>query len=431
MISRIICFIFFFFQCNLLFAATLSPLELKLKEYIDAHTDEQLVLLEKLVNVNSGTANIKGVKTVGEILRPFFVKLGFKTEWRYEPQSLQRAPTLIAKREGTNGKRILIIAHLDTVFAKNSPFQRFQRKNNKAKGPGVLDDKGGIVVLLYALKALDKEKALENTTITIALMGDEEDSGKPTSISRKPLVDAAKESDVAIDFEPAVTLETATIARRGVSHWSIETQGYEAHSSAIFHKDVGAGAIFELARILNAMREKLQIEQDLTFNPGLVLGGTKIEYNKITSEGTVFGKQNVVAKKALATGDFRFLTDARRQYFEKNLNDIIKNHLPNTKAVVTFESGIPPMPPTKNNLILLEKYSKVSVDLDLGVIKPLPASLRGAGDISHIAHIVPANLSGLGVMGIGAHSVIETIDLSSLPIQTKRAAVFIYRLTHD
>lgn len=149
---------------------------------------EQLSLLEKLVNINSGTANIAGVHQVGEILRPFFQQLGFKTYWVEEPSYMQRAGTLIAEHLGTKVKRILIIGHLDTVFAKESPFQKFERHGDKATGPGVIDDKGGDVVILYALKSLQDVNVLSDMNITVVLTGDEEDSGETNPYFKKTFI---------------------------------------------------------------------------------------------------------------------------------------------------------------------------------------------------------------------------------------------------
>lgn len=409
--------------------AALTPQEIQIRDDVLHQDKAQLNWLERLVNINSGTANLKGVRQVGELLIPEFEKMGFKTRWVEEPPNMKRAPTLIAERKGDQGKRLLLISHLDTVFPKNSSYQKFQLNKNSAKGPGVLDDKGGLVVVLFALKALHNAHALENTNITVVMTGDEEDSGKPTSISRKPLIDVAKESDIALDFESAITINTATIARRGISNWTIESSGNESHSATIFQKDVGTGAIFELARILQTMRIKYATEKYLSFNPGLILGGTRINYDNATAIGDAFGKQNVVAKKGMIKGDFRFLSVQQKEEFEKNMRALVKQSLPGTKSTIVFEDGIPAMQPTKSNLALLKQYSQASQDLGLGTIVPLDAGLRGAGDISHVAAIVPANLAGLGPLGWGAHSVIESVELSSLPIQTERAAILIYRLS--
>ena len=261
------------------------------------------------------------------------------------------------------------------------------------------------------------------------LTGDEEDAGKPTSISRRLLIEAAKGMDVALDFEPSATPDTGSIARRGISMWTLETHGKEAHSAGIFNAEVGNGAIFELARILNTMRTELQNEKYLTFNPGIVVAGTKIAFDKKTAQGTAFGKDNIVSNIAFATGDLRFISQAQEQSAKDKITAIVKQSLAGTSANIVFQEGIPAMPPTAENKKLLEVYSQASEDLGLGRIKVLDPGLRGAGDISHIAAIVPANLVGLGPVGYGEHSADEHTELASLPEQTSRAAVLMYRLT--
>lgn len=409
-------------------AKALSSTEAQISSYVLAQHENQLNLLEKLVNINSGTENIAGVNQVGNILIPLFTQLGFTTQWIDTPPTMHRAGTLIAQHKGHKGKRLLLIGHMDTVFPINSPLQKFIRQGDLATGPGVIDDKGGVVVILYALRALHKAHALDDATITIILTGDEEDSGKPTSISRKALIEAARNSDIALDFEWAVTNDTATIARRGISNWLIKTQGKEAHSSEIFQEKAGDGAIFELARILHQMRIQLSSEQYLSFNPGLILGGTTTSYEVHRSAGNAFGKTNVIAKTAMAKGDLRFLSTAQKERAEKRILAIVNQHLPVTNASVAFEEGIPAMPPTPQNLQLLQLYSEASTALGYGAIKPLDPGLRGAGDISYIASLVSANLAGLGPVGTGAHSINETLNVPSLSMQTQRAALLMYHL---
>ncbi len=424
-----------FFILTFLFAQTAKAnnqsIENKISYYINNQRQEQLSLLEKLVNTNSGTANIPGVHQIAEILRPQFEELGFKVRWVEEPANMQRAGTLIAEHPGNKGKRLLLIGHLDTVFPLNSPFQHFKQENNFATGPGVIDDKGGDVVILYALKALHAANALTHANITVVLTGDEEDSGKPSAISRKPLIDVAKHSDIALDFECAITPDTATIARRGTTNWILTTEGKEAHSSKIFQEKIGFGAIYELARILDTMRIQLANEKYLSFSPGLILGGATVAYDKTNSQGTAFGKGNVIAKIAMARGDLRFLTEKQKISTEKKIFAIVNSHLPVTKASITFEEGIPAMPPSSANLELLKKYSQASIKLGYGAVNPLDPGSRGAGDISHIASLVSASLAGLGPFGTGAHSDKETLDIQSLTTQTQRAALLIYRLTDE
>lgn len=421
--------------CGTLFVSVLCraadiSIEHQIQKYVKDHQAAQINDLRNWVNINSGTNNIAGVHRVGNILQKQFKRLGFTTRWVEMPKALHRAGTLIAERKGSNGKKLLLIGHLDTVFPPEKAFKHFEQKKMLAKGPGVLDDKGGVAVILYALKALSAMNALQNVSITVVLTGDEEDSGKPTAISRKALLSAAQGKDIALDFEPAITLDTVTIARRGIDQWVLQTQGNESHSATIFEKGVGAGAIYELARVINEMRLQFQGEKYVSVNPGVALSGNHLTFDSAASTGDVFGKENVVAKNGLVRGDLRYLTQTQRQSIRTRMQTIASLHLPGSNSMLSFQDGIPAMPPSAANTDLMTKYSRVSAELGYGEIKSLDPGQRGAGDISFVDQLVPAKLAGLGPVGFGTHSIIETIDLSSLPIQTERAALFIYRLTH-
>ncbi len=309
------------------------------------------------------------------------------------------------------------------------PFKNLVRNGNSAIGPGVIDDKGGDIVILYALKALKDAQALNNANITVVLTGDEEDSGKPTAISRKALKDAAKGCVAALEFEWAISLDTATIARRGISGWELQTRGKEAHSSKIFQSGIGDGAIYELARILQAMRTQILTQKDLTSNPGIMLGGNTAIIDE-NNHGIATGLENQVPIIGLARGDLRYISNNQKEDFEKKLSAIVNQHLPGTEAIIHFQDGIPPMPKTSSSLALLKQYSQVSIDLGYGPVKPLDPSLRGGSDLSYVADIVSAKLGGLGAYGTGAHTSRETLDVSSLPIATERAAILVYRLVN-
>src|SRR5262249_13115576 len=178
--------------CTSLFADGLSGTEKKISEYAKAHTPEAIALIEQTVNINSGTMNAEGVREVGAIYRKEFDALKFQTSWSEMPADMDRAGHLIAEHKGTQGKRLLLIGHLDTVFEKDTPFHPFTRTGSRAKGQGVNDMKGGDVIVIYALKALQSVGALDNTQIIVVFHGDEEDAGSPLEVSRKDLIDAAK-----------------------------------------------------------------------------------------------------------------------------------------------------------------------------------------------------------------------------------------------
>lgn len=422
-------FFIFLFIGNQLQAQKLSRTEQKIIQKVKSLEGESIAFLEKVVNINSGTLNQVGVKAVGTEFDKAFSEIGFATEWISMPEEMNRAGHLFASLEGDKGKKLLLIGHLDTVFEENSPFQQFERINDSmAYGPGANDMKGGDVVVLYALKALSELNLLKRASITVAFTGDEESTGKPLSISRKSLIEAGKKADIALGFETATGFNNATIARRGASGWRVETQGKRAHSSGVFNDRVGAGAIFEMSRILNAFYEEVRGEEYLTFNPGTLLGGTFVEYDKQTSSGSVFGKTNVVAQKAVVNGGLRFISEEQKETARAKMREIVSQSLPQTSSSITFTDSYPAMGPTEGNQALLEVLSQVSEDLGFGTVTGYDPGRRGAADISFVANYTDG-LDGLGTMGSGAHTPQETVNLKTINALIQRAAVLIYRLT--
>lgn len=429
-ISFLFCFIFVLPLFSLA-QTKLSRAEKKIVSSVIKNKDEAIQFLEKVVNINSGSLNVDGVRKVGAIFDEEFKSIDFETQWIDMPAEMNRAGHLFAETKGSKGKKILLIGHLDTVFEENSPFQKFERiSETLAHAPGGNDMKGGDVIILFALKALHDNGLLDDAQIIVAFTGDEESTGKPLSISRKDLIEAGKRSDVALCFETSTGFEYATVARRGASGWELKTSGKRAHSSGVFSERVGAGAIFEMGRILNDFYEEVKGEDLLTFNPGIMLGGTFVDYDKATSGGTAFGKTNVVAQSAIVRGGLRFITEDQKERARAKMREIVSNHLPMTDAEISFEDSYPAMPPKKENFDLLEKLNQVSLALNQGEVKAYDPGKRGAADTSFVANYVAA-LDGLGTMGSGAHTPNETVNLKTLETLTMRAAILIYRLINE
>jgi glutamate carboxypeptidase len=407
-----------------------SP-ESRIAAWAGAHVEEAVSLLERLVNVNSGTMNHEGVREVGRLLRTELEALGFEARWIELPDSVNRAGHLFAERGGPDGRgrRVLLIGHLDTVYERDSPFQRFQRSGRRATGPGVADMKGGDVVMLFALKALHAAGLLEGSRVIVALTGDEESAGQPVSVSRRELIEAARRSDVALEFEGAVRDsggEYATIERRGSSGWFLVSRGRSGHSSGIFGSSQGFGAIYEAARVLSAFREELRGEPGATFSPGVMVGGTDVEYAR--GRGTAAGKGNIIAQTAAVEGDLRTTSAAQLERVRQRMRSIAARSLPGTESEIRFWDAYPAMEATPGNQRLLALLNEVNRDLGLPPMRALPPERRGASDVSFVAPIIPA-LGGLGAYGGGAHAPGESIDLSLLERQITRAALLIYRLT--
>ena len=409
----------------------LSKEEQQVLAWIDAHMPQAIELLKESVNINSGTLNIEGVKKVGALFAKEFEQAGFTTEWVAMPDSIKRAGHLVASRKSKSpkGKRLFLIGHLDTVFEPDMPANPFTMLNDStATGQGVNDMKGGDVVVIMALKALEQAGLLKNTEITAYFTGDEEHAGYPREVTRGDFINRAKQADVALAFEGANGLNSVATGRRGASGWRLDVTGKTGHSSGVFTPNAGYGAIYEAARILNQFREELSTEKYLTFNPGIIIGGSDIEYNEATSKGGAIAKTNIISPAVTVTGDLRFLTEDQKDRARAKMKAIVSQNLTQTTAKISFVDGIPSMAPTEGNNKVLSVINSLSMDMGAGATVAGDPGSRGAGDISYVAAYVDC-IDGLGASGRGAHAPGETIHLNQLPFLIKRAALTIYRLT--
>lgn len=411
-------------------AQSLSAAERRAVAAIDTSAAWSTALLERIVNINSGTHNLAGVRAVADALAPEFAKLGFTTRF-VDGTPWKRAGHLVAEWRGTGrGRKVLLIGHLDTVFEPDSPFQRFTRvAGDSARGPGITDMKGGNVVILLALHALKAAGALDDLQITAVFTGDEEDSGRPIALARQALTDAADWADVALGFENGPPdPHVAVIARRGSTSWTLRTSGTPSHSSQVFTPAVGSGAIYEMARILAAFHDSLSNDPPLTFNPGVIVGGTTIAFDSVQNRGTAFGKTNVVAESAAVAGDLRALTPEQLARAKATMQRLASRHYPRTGARLVFDDGYPPFAPVEGNRRLLEMLDRASRDAGLPPVTAVDPARAGAADISFVAGRVEMAIDGLGLKGKADHTVDETADLMMLPVQAKRAALLLMRL---
>lgn len=407
-----------------------TPDEQSIISYVNSHSVAQIALLKKLVNINSGTDNVEGVVEVGNLIKPELEALGFDTRWHDLPAEMKHAGSLVAVHSGAkSAKRLLLIGHLDTVFPKTSAFQTFAYVNDgkRAKGPGVIDDKGGIVTLLYALQALKQSGSLDTMNITVVLIGDEELAAKPTRVSREVLIREAKKSDIALGFEFALSPNQLITERRGLSEWFLTSTGRDKHSATVFETETGFGAIYESARVLDQIRSKLSNEPGLTLNPGLILGGSTAVEDVAGGQGIASGRKTTVAKVAYVHGDLRFSSQGQKNAAQTRLEEIASHPLPQTSSELKVNDIMPVMADRESNRQLLQAYSQVSVDLEGPALVSAPSAERGGADISYVNQYVTASLDGLGAWGEAAHSENESIDLDSLPVVTKRAAIFMSR----
>lgn len=403
-------------------ASALDATEKRIVKAVDARPARALDLLAETVNIQSATEDHAGVRKVGEVFARELAAIGFETRWVEEPAEVARAGHLVAVHRGTRGQRLLLIGHLDTVLEGEA----YRRDGNKAYGTGSSDMKGGDVVIVEALRALKAAGALKGRQVTVVLTGDEEDPGAPVALARQALVAASEHSDIALAFEGGAP-GVAVIGRRGIGSWQLQVTGRQAHSAGIFREERGYGAIFETARILDRFRVELR-EPYLTYNPSVILGGTTVNYDDLGKGGTAVGKTNVIPREVHVTGDIRFLTSEQFDAASRKMTAIVAESLPGTSATISVTKEYPSMAPTDGNRAVLAVFDAVSRDLGAGPVTAQDPSERGAGDISFVCGGRLACLDGLGPVGEGDHAPGEYLEIDSLQVQIRRAALLFHRL---
>ena len=398
---------------------------------VDAEQERTVSMLETWVNQNSGSLNLPGVEAVGRMLRVELEQLGFKVEW-VDMKAAGRAGHIVARHKGNGrGKRMLLIGHLDTVFEPDSSFQKWERKDDRGIGPGSGDDKGGMAVMIAALRAMKAAGTLKGADITVVLTGDEEDAGDPIEVTRGPLIAAGKWADAALDFEGLSQKDgrdIGAIARRSSDSWTVIASGGTGHSSGVMNPNYGAN--YELARIIDAFRRELG-EDKLTYNVGMIGGGATAEMDQGRVRLNAIGKTNIIAATAVARGDLRALSQEQIDRVKAKMREIVSKSLPGTTAQISFDrGGYPPMSPTEGNRALLARLNRVNADMDSAEMGEIDPMERGAGDISFVAADVDG-LVGLGPAGAGSHAPGEYVDIPSIARQAKRAAVLMSRLAKE
>ena len=412
--------------------AELSDVERRIVDAVRARTPHALELLERTVRINSGTLNVAGVREVGAVYRSELEALGFSVRWADMPPEMNRAGHLVATQAADpayKGPRLLLLGHMDTVFEKASPVAAWERRGERVRGQGVSDMKGGNVILLEGLRALHAFGQLDGAAVTVLLTGDEERVGSPLERARAALVEAAKASDAALSFEGGGPRGEASITRRSSGSWTLTVKAKPGHSAGIFSPQSGYGAVFEAARILNAFREQL-IEPNVTFNPGVVVGGTQVDYSDATAAGNAFGKTNVIAKDFVVRGDLRYLTPEQGERTKQKMRDIVAASLPGASATIAFRDGYPPMPPSDGGRKLIATLSQASQDAGFGPAEAMDPARRGAGDVQFAAPYI-AGIDGLGARGSGSHTDDEDLEIASIERNAIRAAIFMQRLIHS
>jgi glutamate carboxypeptidase len=366
--------------------------DLSLLSYVDSHRNDMLLFLSRIVGMESPSGDSLRVGQVADTLDTMFRDAGCVT--RRVPVD-GYAPHLVAETAGgEGGPRVLLVGHCDTVYPVGTLASMPVRvEGERLLGPGVMDMKGGLVAILFAVKALlaVREGPL-NGTIRIVVNTDEE----PGSHTSRPLwPELAGDVDWALVFEPALEDGSLIHRRKGVGVFQLKVSGRAAHAGA--EPEKGANAIVALAKKIVAMADLTDLRLGTTLNAGVARGGN-LPY--------------VVPDAAEAMIDIRVPSDAERERILDLIGKIsAREDVPGTRCRIQGHFHRPPMGPTDVTKRLKQIIEEEAAFLGLPVQW---ASCGSVSDANNIAAQGVPTIDGMGPSGGRAHSPEEWMNIPSL-----------------
>ena len=399
----------------------LSADEVELRVATAERQPEMERTLERWVAINTGSFNLAGLRSLATELGAALEAVGLEVEIR--PGStlslpgrgdVETGPLVIARKAATVGvetaPRLLLVGHYDTVFEPSSPFQSFARDPadpTVARGPGVADMKGGLVVMIEALRALRASGELERAHWTVLLDPDEEIGSLG---SRETLEGLARAADVGLVFESAQEGGAMVRSRRGLGQFHLSVEGVPAHAGSAH--DRGRSAILALARKIVEIEALTDYSQGVTLNVGTITGGTK---------------RNIVPGRAEAWIDVRYDAPELGDRIRSDLERIAAEaHVDGTRATLWGRLHRPPKAATAAVDGLLDTHRAIVAAM--GLDEPTPVHSGGGTDGSLMGAVGLPTLDSMGAVGGRAHTADEFIELPSLSQRAAIAAILMRRL---
>jgi glutamate carboxypeptidase len=345
-------------------------------------------LLQQLVQIDSGTGDVAGLSAMGGIL---------KTELEGLGASVEIVPAvgdnLVATLTGAGRGRILLIAHMDTVFAHGTVTQRpYAVVGDHGIGPGAGDDKGGDVTAICALRILQQLNYRDYGRITLLLNSNEETGSLGT---RELIRTKAKESDVAINLERGVPPDGVLVARKGSAIITVEITGRAAHSG--LEPEKGRNAALEASHQALELGSLSDPLKETTVNVTMLEGGKTI---------------NVIPDHAAIKADVRAFTSDEFDRVERDLQKLAANTIiPDVQVRATMTRNFPPWPHVDSTDALFARAQKLYAELG-GTLSPI--AVGSSADVAFAAETGTPSIDGFGMRGGGAHSVDDYADLSSI-----------------
>ncbi|KUO72118.1 MAG: hypothetical protein APF77_00840 [Clostridia bacterium BRH_c25] len=380
----------------------------KIREKASGYSDEQLALLEKVVNIDSGSGYEKGINEVAQVFGSFLDSLGAEVNY-INCEGI--GTNIVAKFKGTesNGK-ILIVGHMDTVFQEGDTKEHpFRVDGDYAYGLGVADMKGGIVAALYGLKIMHELNRLPDMEIVVVLNADEEIGSQQS----RPIIE--KELGgvrYAFVFEPSRDNAGIITERKGVGGFTVEVFGREAHSGSQF--EYGKNAVVELADKILKMNDITGIRPGVTVNVAVIEGGSKA---------------NIVPGYAKARANVR-VEDVESMHIVEEKMKSLENDVINEGIIVKVNGRFnsPPMKRTADNLKLYEIARRAGNRIGLNLEE---TKTGGTSDACFLSAKGIATIDGLGPYKYNTHEKTEHILIKSLHERTMLFAVILSEFNNE
>ncbi|MDL2354272.1 MAG: glutamate carboxypeptidase [Pseudomonadota bacterium] len=377
--------------CLLSAAAAAAPKNEGLYQRAVEAKPELITLLGRLVSIDSGTGSEKGLDAVGAIVTDELKKLGMRVE--LSSAAPAAGHNLVATLDGKGKAKILLMAHMDTVFADGTAAARpFRIQGDRAYGPGVMDDKGGIVTAIYALKLLQQMKFTDFARITLMVNTNEETFSKGT----RSLIDTlSKQHDVVLSMEPGRAADGLVVWRKGAGDLLIEVKGKSAHAGVA--PESGRNAAMEAAHQMLQMAALGDSAKLTTVNFTVFNSGDRL---------------NTIPNAATVRGDIRVREMAEFDRVEKDMARLAdKKLIADTEVKTSVTRGMPPMPVNPGTEALARRAQAIYGEL--GLTLTMEGS-GGAGDANYSSAAGTASLDGFGIVGGNIHTENEYAELNSI-----------------
>ncbi|GGE00964.1 glutamate carboxypeptidase [Polymorphobacter glacialis] len=363
--------------------------------------------LESLVNIESGTGDAEGMAALGTLIETALKAQGAKVE-RVAPLPISKGDIIVGRLTGTGRKNLLLLSHMDTVYQRGALAKApFRIEGGKAYGPGIADDKGGIAVILHALKLL---KPADYGSLTIVINTDEE---KGSLGSGAIITELARGKDAVLSFEPTTMPEQLWRATSGTNTVTAVIKGKASHAGAA--PEQGINALVEAAHVIEATR-------DLDQGPG------KLRFNWTVIGQSPAGVRNIIPDNITLVGDLRTSTTAQFDTFKAEITRrLAKPSLPGAEIQLEVRVNRPPFTATHASDALIARARAIYADLG----HPLEIEPRSGGgtDAGYAALANVPVIESLGLPGYGYHTgAAEYVFLEAVPRRLYLAAELIRQL---